>query len=279
MVALDTGRGIGNRDLVDRVVGEVMRRLQPVVLCLFCGGTGSLETVAAQLGEMGGLPCRFRCVFTRAGALVLGTGFAGPLRPVSCVAEGADDGASPAQLVGECRIVVGPVMSQNTAVKAAVGIRDSLASEILACAFMMGKPVILVRDSIDVDVVPPGYRRTLLDHLATLESYGANVIPARDLSTVVKAVLEGQRAANARRPLRRLVDLRAAAAWVEGHVGPASFPLSRGTIITPLAADFLKEKRVSIVLEAPENAPCVSAPHTGAPCGNAGGGEGGDGSC
>ncbi|MGE5484787.1 MAG: hypothetical protein ACM3X4_07215 [Ignavibacteriales bacterium] len=283
---------------MDQVVDEVMRRLQPVVLCVFSGGTGSLETVAAQLGEIGSLPCRFRCVFTRAGARVLGTEFAKPLRPVSCTIEGAGDGVSPPELVGECRMVVAPVLSQNTAVKAAVGIRDSLASEILACAFMMGKPVILVRDSVAVEGVPPAYRRMLLDHLAALESYGANVIQARDLSALVKAVLQGPRAgvrpappggaaglatsgfaahgsatrgtaATAGAPSRRLVDLRTATTWAGEHTGIASFPVSPGTIVTPLAADFLREKRVSIVFETPGSVPP----------GSVGGGEGGDGSC
>lgn len=243
-----------------------MSQAQPVVLCLFTGGTGSLETVSAQIGAMGSLPCRFRCVFSRAAAGVLGTGFANPLGPETCVAEGVDEGISAPRLVGECRIVVAPVLSQNTAVKAALGIRDSLASEILACAFMMAKPVVVARDSVAIEGAPPAYRRLLLDRLAALESFGAKVVPALDLSAQVGAILMGRRmgsrpaaptgrwgpAGAGKRPWRRLVDLRAAVSWAEEHGESVAFPVAVGTIVTPLAADYLKEKRISIEFQSPE---------------------------
>ncbi len=237
MVALD----IGHEDLVDRVVREVMRRLQPTVLCLFTGGTGSRETVSWQLGEMAALPCQFLCVFSRAAASVLGTEFAAPLRPSICIVEGAGETISTPGLVSECKMVVVPVLSQNTAVKAAAGIRDSLASEILACAFMMGKPVILARDSIATEEAPAGYRQMLLGRLEALERYGARVITARELSVQVKAILEG--------PSRRLVDLQAATAWVKEHGNTGPFPVAPGTIVTPLAVDFFKEKHIPVAFE------------------------------
>lgn len=257
-------------ELVKTITQQVLKNLAkpaeakpvtggPAVLVMFCGGTAGLDVVAAQLAEMARLGCEYHCVFSRAASKVVGVDFASALNPASCTIE-SDEGQGVFALVNKCKLVVVPVLTQNTCAKAALGIRDSLVSDALASAFLMGKPVLMVRDSIPTEGVPAAYRQMILSHLKTLEAFGARFVGAATLAASVRAMLQGmpgtpEKAAHASPLKARLVDLRMASDWVKENGTAETFVVEPGAIVTPLAADFLKERKIALVRRAGE-APC-----------------------
>lgn len=236
---------------------------QPV-LVVFTGGTASLDVVERQLAELSKLDCEFHCVFSKAAARIIGTDIASSLKPASCVVESPET-ESVYALVYKCKLLVVPVLTQNTCAKAALGIRDSLASDALACAFLMGKPVVIATDSVPVEGVPAPYRQQILTYLKTLESFGARLTKACHLAAAVRSVLLGVGATGQSGAVRlpgdgagvaaieaKLVDLKAAMEWVERNGTGEPLVVRPGCIITPLAADFLRERRVTVVRRAGE---------------------------
>ncbi|HHV79498.1 MAG TPA: hypothetical protein GXX40_07820 [Firmicutes bacterium] len=257
-------------ELVNLITQQVLKNLAkpveakpaggPGVLLLFCGGTAGLDVVSTQLAEMAKLGCEYHCVFSRAGANVVGTDFVSTLKPRSCIVEG-DSAQSVFALVNKCKLVVVPVLTQNTCAKAALGIRDSLASDTLAAAFLLGRPVLIATDAIPTEGVPAAYRQMILSHLKTLESFGARLVRAAMLAQQVKALLEGAPPEGVQTPKStisgkplptKLVDLRVASEWVKEKGVSEAFVVEPGTIITPLAADFLRERKVLVVRRAGE---------------------------
>ncbi|NPV71348.1 MAG: hypothetical protein HPY55_12000 [Firmicutes bacterium] len=228
----------------------------PCVLVLFTGGTGSTDTVSAQLREIAAMPVRFDCILSRAASRVLGREVAQQLGAVDLIDETKGACSNPYDLVNRSSVVIAPFLTQNTAAKAALGIRDSLVSDALACAFLLRKPVVLVTDSLAVEFGPAAYRQTVLRHIRTLESYGARTVKAGRLAAGVARYLRPVAGAPAPRPSpptapgkaleARLVDLRCAMDWMGRHSESRSLGIGERAIVTPLALDYLKERGVLV---------------------------------
>lgn len=241
----------------------------PSVLVLFTGSNRSLDVVSRHLEEMAALPCRYHCAYSRSAAAMLGMKFGDILKPVTRVVEGQAGTDETAALEERCDLVAVPVLSENTLAKAALGIQDSLASRVLGSAFMAGKPVVIARDCVPVDDVLPAYRQMIIRYIKALESLGARVTCASDFVAQIGKILgldgvalstprvaeesfrsrskEVSRLAGDGQVAGRLVDLCAAEAWVKQRGVANPLVIKPGTMITPLAMDYLREKRVAII--------------------------------
>ena len=135
-----------SRELVAAVTALVLRELErldsgvpPVdaektLLVLVCGGSRGAEEARAQLERLRRDGCRLRALYTGAGARILGKDWLEGAELVS------PEGASPLQLVRECDAVVLPVLTFNTAAKAALGLADNPVSTALLHALLKASP-------------------------------------------------------------------------------------------------------------------------------------------
>lgn len=72
--------------------------------------------------------------------------------------------------------LVAPHLSANTAAKAALGIRDSLPSQLLGYMLEQGKPVCIGAAPQAMQAASPGYQRLQNGHLSTLQQMGVRFV-------------------------------------------------------------------------------------------------------
>jgi len=251
------------KPIIDTITREVMKRLKEQVerqkkskgkmLLVFTGGTGNLDTVLYQLKALS-TKYQFLALFTPAAEKAIGRERVGQDVEFEEVPE-----ENLYDALSKTDTIIFPTFTQNTAAKAAVGIRDSSASEALACGLLLKKKVIAVTDSIPLRSMPVAYGRMVGEILKKIEQFGVNMCKAEELSgeilgaavktglntseqeddatlvTQAKAfVLEG------RAPVTADVIYKAA---LEGH---NRIILSPKTIITPMAKDTAKDKKITI---------------------------------
>lgn len=142
-----------------------------------------------------------------------------------------------------------PTLTQNTAAKVAFGIRDCPGSELTACALLMGKKVVASRESLEAASIGSPYGRLLSEMSKRLEGLGVLLLPASRLDEPFlgskeevappsraegEEVLEGGLLSEER--AKRLVSAGVRRVLLKGKV-----------LVTPLAADLLREHRVELV--------------------------------
>lgn len=89
-----------------------------------------------------------------------------------------------------------PTLTLNTAVKIALGIADTMVTNLASNIIMQGVPFIAAKDSCDLqnpirseiglDKAPKAYLDKMGEHLITLESYGVKLVDAKDLYQAVQ---------------------------------------------------------------------------------------------
>lgn len=228
------------------------------MLVVLTGGDRGLDEAFAQVERLGRAGAQLRSVCSPAARMVLGSSGLERLDRLAKLEEPAGE-AEVYGLVGWAEIVAVPVLTQNAAAKVALGIRDSLVTNLLAGAIIMGRKLVACSESTMPWSGPPAYRRTIADYLERLRSYGIQLVPTPSLAAAClgQPAMPGPAAAgstlsSARAPVsgpnqgRRPV---VTAAQVEAafRCGQRSLRLPARAIVTPLARDEARERGVELI--------------------------------
>ncbi len=179
------------RPIIEAVVREVIRKMEKEtgiigsqeeqkvqkekLLLVFTGGTGNLDVVLAQLKTLSNKYC-FDAIFTSAAEKAIGRKrVQQDIELENILNENLYDALS------KTNTVIFPTLTQNTAAKAAIGIRDSVATEALACGLLLKKRVIAVTDSVPLKSMPATYARMVGEILKRVEQLGVDMCKAEEL--------------------------------------------------------------------------------------------------
>jgi hypothetical protein len=183
------------KPIIDIITREVLKRLKDrmerekkrkeKLLLVFTGGTGNLDMVLSQLKAFSH-KYHFLAIFTPAAEKAIGRE-----RVRQDVEFEEVSGENLYDALSKADTVIFPTLTQNTAVKAAIGIRDSLASETLACGLLLKKKVIAVTDSIPLRSMPAAYGRMVGEILKRLEQLGVTISKAEELSAEPHYIKDG----------------------------------------------------------------------------------------
>lgn len=182
------------KPIIEAVVREVMKKMEGAagtvetkkeesqkekILLVFTGGTGNLDMVLEQL-KLISSKFDFAALFSKSAEKAIGK-----QRVRECIKFEDVSEENLYDALSAVDKIIFPTLTQNTAAKAAVGIRDSVASEALACGLLLKKKVIAVTDSIPLKSMPAAYARMVGEVLKRVEQLGVNMCKAEELANKV----------------------------------------------------------------------------------------------
>lgn len=237
--------------LADRVV-ETLQARRTAALALFTGTDIGLRQAETSIRTLRDVGWTFRMVLSAGARKVL---TAKRLRAFG--ASPAPDASSDVDaLLDGCGLLLVPTLSITTAAKVACGIRDSLASRLLARALERGVAVLAASDGCCPDnpertangfLVTDAYKARLRSNLEVLQSYGIRLVRAGDLAAAARGA--PARAAPAAPPAsaasaagKRIFSRSDAMRCRDGELR-----LGRDVLVTSLAADELRIRNVRLI--------------------------------
>lgn len=252
--------------LVQQIVAEVMKQLQarpdtaetpppppspagPRILMLFTGGDRVLSQVMDQVMDLSRAKADLRIVCTESARSILGQA---RLEALAAAGELLTN-PTPDEIYAAvywAEAVAVPVLTQNTLAKAALGIRDSLATNLLAGAILMERRLMVCTESAVPEQAPAPYRAMLQEYVNRLRLFGIQTVPVGSLASACLSPSAPQPvAAPVAQPGNspgRLIT--AAAVEAAAQTAQKELVVSRGAIVTPLARDLCRERGISLVV-------------------------------
>lgn len=158
-----------------------------------------------------------------------------------------------------------PTLTLNTAAKIALGIADTMATNLASNIIMQGIPFIAAKDSCDLgnplrselglNKAPKAYLDRMAEHLRALESYGIKLVDAKDLYQAVQMNVltfsnQKNQAPESSKPIfeyKKKVLTRND--MIDAKQKGAVVKISHTTILSPLALEAAKELGVKIIQE------------------------------
>ncbi|MDR3438610.1 flavoprotein [Telmatospirillum sp.] len=239
--------------LAERVVRKLRDR-RKCALALFTGTDLGQRQAVASLQALGDGGWSLRLVLSAGARKVLASERLRELEACGPISSVCDVDA----LLDGCEQVLVPALSINTAAKVAGGIRDSLASELLARALERGLPVVAASDGCCPDnpermargfLVADAYKARLRSNLEALQSYGIRLVRAADLAAAVQGAPARTIVGVAARPMgttgsgeKRIFSRSDAVQCREGELR-----LDHDVLVTPAAADELRVRNVRLI--------------------------------
>lgn len=234
-------------DCVSDLIVERMQNRSQTALVLFTGTTRSLPDAARSLRELCGKGWNLRPALSQSAQELFGE------EELAALCGGVPFVKNPVEELQSCTTLLIPALSSNTAAKVAWGIQDSIPSAVIAGALERGLPVIAAKEGCVPGEDTPmaaAYRERLLQNAACLTAYGVQLVPAAELS---KAAL-GNPAGAPSALLQSLPGVQAAPAQkaIFGHADAVActpgqvLTLPNSTLVTPLAADELRQRGVCL---------------------------------
>jgi len=222
------------------------------ILALFTGGYTKFQEAITQVERLIQESYAVDAVMSQSAVKVIGQekirGISG-LGKLICE---PDSSISSLELVQKSDVVIVPILTRNSAVKVALGITDTLVTNIIMQALISGKPIISARNSADPDQAdcpciatpntPPALITLAKDYLQRLESYGMGLVDINELADAVNNELN--KSSN---------DILEQKLITQDTIeklpqGTKQITVARGSIITPLAKDFAKERGIQIAI-------------------------------
>lgn len=156
-----------------------------------------------------------------------------------------------------------PTLTLNTAVKIALGIADTLTTNVVAHGLMEGIPIIAAKDGCDLknptrlqlgmDKTPTAYLMKMEQYLNTLESYGIRLVKASQLySAVTKGhidIFSSKQSQEQQAFYTVTKRVLSRADIMEAKSMGSVLQVPTTTIITSLARDTAKELDIRIIQE------------------------------
>ena len=220
---------------------------RPKLLAVFTGGMKGAETA---LKELAGLRESFRITGAASASAIR---MFGKDRLAAAADEWIDGAGNPAEACGVDGFdaVVFPTLSQNTAAKAAQGIRDGFACDAMACALLAGRRVVAARDSVCPGRAGGAYAGMLRTILERLVAFGVTLCDANDLGAAVRGCSAPASASPEppRKPAAKgkKTVITASAVQDAARAGKTEITLDAAAILTPLARDEARERGIRFV--------------------------------
>ncbi|MDW7673850.1 MAG: flavoprotein [Bacillota bacterium] len=162
------------------------------------------------------------------------------------------------ELLKEHEQIVVPILTVNSAAKVAMGIADTLASNIIFQGLLMAKPILAAKESCNLNYISyynkkenqgAGALEALVKgHQQSLEQMGVKFLQASDILELVspknKAGINSDRESNNKDALNIMTAKVITEDDIRGIEPGAVIKTSRSTIITPLAKDLALEKGI-----------------------------------
>ena len=145
--------------------------------------------------------------------------------------------------------IIVPACSANTLAKAALGLRDNPISEIIGRAIIQGIPIVLATEHLGFTAqTPKAYQRLYEGYLQTVKSYGVTVCETLGEGP---ALLKDKKKLSA--PEVTCYEKKYLADKDAYGIAEESIVLVKpGTVISPLARDTLKSRRIELRQESEE---------------------------
>ncbi len=149
-------------------------------------------------------------------------------------------------IVQNADAIIVPILTRNSAAKVALGICDTLITNIIMHALIAGKTVIAARNSADPDgqdcicistpKTPPALVQIAKDYLKKLQSYGVKLVDTSEIAQYFIGNKEIKRELVTYDTINELTqDVK-------------QIEVKKGSIITPLAKDLAKERNIKIIV-------------------------------
>jgi flavoprotein len=187
--------------------------------------------------------------------------------------------------LSKAEAVIFPNLTQNTAAKVAAGIRDSIGSEAMATALLMGKVIVAACDSIPVKGIPGPYGEMCSEILNKLSRFGVKFCKVKEIANKVSNILREKNAAdNESNESKESVESKLIKSIVEENdliqernksvceisvkdvklitnefinriaaEGHSRIFIPKFSIVTPLARDTARDKKIEIISDGELN--------------------------
>lgn len=253
--------------ILNSIVEEVLKRLQQKMkkaTVLFTGGAGGFEESLKQLKLLMEDGWEFNILLSNSAEYVLSPPLIEKRLGISTIYLEKDLKGLRPYYDGISALII-PTLTLNTAVKIALGIADTMATNLASHVIMEGTPIIAANDACDLhspireklglNKAPKAYTDQMDQHLRTLESYGTVLVEAKNLFEAVKQNVftfsSQQRAKQA--PCEKLTVFQKKVLTrldiIEAKQHHEALKIAQSTIISPLALETAKEMGVTIIRE------------------------------
>jgi len=259
--------------LIKQLVTEIIRRLIPrlgadgkrgKVMVVVTAATAGFPTAVNQLRQMVLKGYRLELAFSDHALDLHRDGIMDQLAGFPFVTEINPNKWLPA--LSEARAVVVPLLSLNTASKAALLIADTLATNMVLHGLAMGKPVIMATDSADPlkahwsggASIPPGLAKAVRHRFTILQELGYRLTDVSRLTDMLGSLIESRDLHSVPKPVHNKYPT-ARKAWhvkertiTVGHVRYAQtqeidIQLPNQAVVTPLARETAQQCRVTLI--------------------------------
>lgn len=240
---------------------------------VFFGGSPGLASDASRVVKaLKDLPLEIRGVASSGACATMGCDYLANQSGITVVGpEAAGDSLA---LARDSDMVLIPILTQNTAARIALGLRDSLVSDVVAWTLMAGKPVLAARDAVGaseaekkalgITGIAAPYRALLERHLEALRGLGVKVLDLEAFPAEVAALVAPRepgsgagvfsKKALTREDLVRLAQSTPAqSSPAPGSGGARVILVAPGTIVTPLCRDMAREMGIAIEVRKVES--------------------------
>lgn len=228
---------------------EISSSQNPHILALFTGGYAKLDEAINQIEKLIKSSYTVDVVMSRSAVNVIGKDKIEGISGIGeLICEPAESFSS-LKAVQKSDVIIVPVLTRNSSAKIALGITDTLVTNIIMQAIISGKPVIAGRNSADPDlndcpcIATPNTPQPLIllakNYLKTLESYGIKLV---DVSEIADLIISGS-------DKGKILDQKLITNETISKLpqGTNKINVARGTIITPMAKDLAKERGIEII--------------------------------
>lgn len=179
--------------LIDQIVNEVIKRLAQrpsKALVLFSGAAIGFAEAMEGLKKLKQDGWELQLALSNSAERVLTENTIQEiLGPSNIILERNVTGLKP--LYSGVDLLIIPTLTMNSAAKIALGIEDSMITDIVAHAIMQGIPIIAAKDGCDLqnpvrlqlgmNKAPIAYLNKMKEQLLTLEAYGIKLVDAKQL--------------------------------------------------------------------------------------------------
>lgn len=164
--------------------------------------------------------------------------------------------ASPLAVQEKLDLILIPSLSQNSLVKIALGLGDTLPTLLIKMALLLGKPILAANNAADaryfcqqreLATPSPGFLQLMDDYLKKIKSFGISLVDVEDLSKTAEALVKKDSLSPVKEPeikKKKLItgeEVTAAALKGENIVCPAK------TVVTPLARELANQYGVKFL--------------------------------
>lgn len=216
------------------------------IYALFTGGTAKLSEAICQIKLLIQNGYHVKVILSESATRVIKVDKIREIQGIENIFCEPDPSVYSVDIVQDADAIVVPILTRNSAAKVALGICDTLVTNIIMHALIAGKLVIAAKNSADPEGIdclcvgtsktPPALIHIAKEYLKKLESYGVKLV---DATEIAQFFIENK---NIKRELVTYETINELPQDIK------QIEIKRGSIITPLAKDRAKERNIKITI-------------------------------